>query len=170
MPMRSFFFMTSGSRVRLISIRRVQRIAGVTQAGTFVAGIAERNRRLAGIPGDEYSVRLSWYRAGQPGENGLAMPVSNWRRSAMAGLGMATLAAGCGKRQQPAPAPAPAMKPAPQTPIDTKRAEIGGPMWDPAWDKIVEEALPPEMLSAQVSRAVRPLCPRFNAMGEADKR
>lgn len=88
----------------------------------------------------------------------------------MAGLAMATLAAGCGKRQQPAPAPAPAMKAAPQTPIDTKRAEIGGPMWDPAWDKIVEEALPPEMLSAQVSRAVRPLCPRFNAMGEADKR
>jgi hypothetical protein len=62
------------------------------------------------------------------------------------------------------------MKPAPATPIDEKRAEIGGPMWDPAWDKIVEEALPPEMLSDQVARAVRPYCPRFNVLDEADKR
>jgi hypothetical protein len=62
------------------------------------------------------------------------------------------------------------MKPAPPTPIDIKRAETGGPMWDPAWDKIVEEALPPEMLSAQVARDVRPFCPRFNRIGNADKR
>ena len=62
------------------------------------------------------------------------------------------------------------MKPAPPTPIDTKRAEIGGPMWDPAWDKIVEEALPPELLSPEVGRDVRPFCPRFASMGEADKR
>jgi hypothetical protein len=80
-------------------------------------------------------------------------------------------AAGCGKTQEPAAAaPAPAMKPAPPTPIDVKRAEIGGPMWDPAWDKIVELALPPELLSAQVTRDVRPFCPRFDAIGEADKR
>ena len=81
-------------------------------------------------------------------------------------------AAGCGK-SKPAPAassPAPAMKPAPSTPIDVKRAEVGGPRWDPAWDKIVEEALPPEMLSSQVGRDVRPFCPQFNALGEADKR
>ena len=62
------------------------------------------------------------------------------------------------------------MKPAPPTPIDEKRAELGGPRWDPAWDKIVEEALPPEMLSAQVARDVRPFCPRFNLLDEADKR
>jgi hypothetical protein len=62
------------------------------------------------------------------------------------------------------------MKPAPPTPIDTKRAEIGGPRWDPAWDKIIEQALPAEMLSTQVSRDVRPFCPQFDAMGEADKR
>lgn len=87
-------------------------------------------------------------------------------------LAIAILAGGCGKsRQQPAPAaPEPAMKLAPPTPIDEKRAEIGGPMWDPGWDKIIEEALPPEMLSTQVTRDVRPFCPRFDAIGEADKR
>jgi hypothetical protein len=62
------------------------------------------------------------------------------------------------------------MKPAPPTPIDVKRAEIGGPMWDPAWDKIVELALPTELLSAQVTRDVLPFCPRFDAISEADKR
>ncbi len=40
----------------------------------------------------------------------------------------------------------------------------------PGVGQIVEEALPPEMLSAQVARDVRPFCPRFNAIGEADKR
>jgi hypothetical protein len=86
-------------------------------------------------------------------------------------LAMILPAAGCGRTQKPAAAaPAPAMKPAPPTPIDVKRAEIGGPMWDPAWDKIVELALPPELLSAQVTRDVRPFCPRFDAIGEADKR
>jgi hypothetical protein len=86
-------------------------------------------------------------------------------------LAIAVLAAGCGKSGQPAAAtPAPAMKAAPPTPIDVKRAEIGGPMWDPEWDKIVELALPPELLSAQVDRDVRPFCPRFGAIAEDDKR
>lgn len=92
-----------------------------------------------------------------------------------AGLAILALLPGCKKQQQvsaaePQSAPAPAMKPAPPTPIDTKRAEIGGPMWDPAWDKVVEEALPPELLSAEVARDVRPFCPKFNAIEEADKR
>jgi hypothetical protein len=85
-------------------------------------------------------------------------------------LAMMLAAAGCSRRPKPAAAPAPAMKPAPPTPIDVKRAEIGGPMWDPAWDKIVELALPQELLSPQVARDVRPFCPRFDAIGEADKR
>ncbi len=88
-------------------------------------------------------------------------------------LAMALLAVGCSKTQAPAAAAAPQvppMKPAPPTPIDVKRAEIGGPMWDPAWDKIVEEALPPELLSAQAGRDVRAFCPRFDAIAEADKR
>ena len=64
----------------------------------------------------------------------------------------------------------PEMKPAPQTPIAEKKDELGKESWDPAWDRIVEEALPPEMLSASVARDVRPFCPRFVKMGEADKR
>src|ERR1700733_8145558 len=94
------------------------------------------------------------------------------------GLGLMTgaiavsFAAGCGKHQDPpvAAAPAPETKAAPPTPIDTKRAEIGGPMWDPAWDTIVEQALPPEMLSTQVPKDVRRFCPKFYEMSEVDKR
>jgi hypothetical protein len=89
----------------------------------------------------------------------------------------ATALTGCHSHDQPqqkhasAPAPkAPPMKPAPPTPIDVKRAEIGGPMWDPAWDKIVELAIPHQMLSADMGRHVRQFCPRFPAMAEADKR
>jgi hypothetical protein len=48
--------------------------------------------------------------------------------------------------------------------------ELGGDTWDPAWDKIVELALPPAMLSRQVPHDVRRFCPRFYQLGEADKR
>ncbi|GAC1419198.1 MAG: hypothetical protein NVSMB62_11690 [Acidobacteriaceae bacterium] len=72
--------------------------------------------------------------------------------------------------QTQAAAPAPAMKPAPPTPVEQKREELGGPTWDPSWDKLVEQALPPEFLSAQAGRAVRSLCPRFDTEPEADKR
>lgn len=87
-------------------------------------------------------------------------------------LAGALIVAGCSRSSQPvaAAAPPPAMKPAPPTPIDVKRAEIGGPMWDPAWDKIVEQALPPELLSARVDRDVGPFCPRFDFISDADKR
>jgi hypothetical protein len=45
--------------------------------------------------------------------------------------------------------PAQAAKPAPPTPIDLKKAELGGRPWNPEWDQIIEKALPPEMLSSQ---------------------
>jgi hypothetical protein len=61
-------------------------------------------------------------------------------------------------------------KPAPPTPIDVKKVELGGTPWNPQWDQIIEKALPPEMLSSQVSRGVRRFCPRFYEMGETDKR
>jgi hypothetical protein len=64
----------------------------------------------------------------------------------------------------------PEVKSAPATPIAEKKEELGKPGWDPEWDVIVETALPPEMLSSKVDRAVRPFCPRFNAMSEVDKR
>jgi hypothetical protein len=89
---------------------------------------------------------------------------------------LAGLLAGCGRQAAPAApvvveaAPKPEIKPAPATPIDTKRVELGGETWDPAWDRIVEEALPAELLSARVARDVRPFCPRFNAMTEGDRR
>jgi hypothetical protein len=84
------------------------------------------------------------------------------------------LALGCGRREEAhatsTPAPSVAMKPAPATPIHTKRLELGGATWDPEWDKLVELALPPEMLSRQVPRDVRRFCPRFYDLSEADKR
>ncbi len=61
-------------------------------------------------------------------------------------------------------------KPAPSTPIDAKKAELGGKTWDPAWDKIVEQAVPAEMLSSRVPHDVRKFCPRFYTMSETDKR
>jgi hypothetical protein len=61
-------------------------------------------------------------------------------------------------------------KSAPPTPIDEKKAEVGGTPWNPQWDEIIEKALPPAMLSSQVPRGVRRFCPRFYEMGETDKR
>jgi hypothetical protein len=66
--------------------------------------------------------------------------------------------------------PAQAVKPAPPTPIDIKKVELGGTPWEPQWDQIIENALPPEMLSSQVPRGVRRFCPRFYEMGTTDKR
>src|SRR5580704_10005864 len=63
-----------------------------------------------------------------------------------------------------------ATKPAPPTPIDEKKVELGGTPWNPEWDQIVERALPPEMLSSPVPQGVRRFCPRFYEMGETDKR
>jgi hypothetical protein len=83
------------------------------------------------------------------------------------------LATGCEKKA-PLPVvaatPQPEIKPAPATPIDTKRVQLGGDTWDPEWDRMVEEALPAELLSTKAARSVRPFCPRFNAMSEGDKR
>lgn len=61
-------------------------------------------------------------------------------------------------------------KPAPPTPIDAKKAELGGKTWDPAWDAIVEQAIPADMLSSRVPHDVRKFCPRFYAMSDTDKR
>lgn len=61
-------------------------------------------------------------------------------------------------------------KPAPPTPIDAKKAELGGKTWDPAWDELIEQSIPADMLSSQVPRDVRKFCPRFYRMGDTDKR
>lgn len=66
--------------------------------------------------------------------------------------------------------PASDPKPAPATPIDAKKAELGGKTWNPAWDKLIEESIPPAMLSAEVPRDVRKFCPKFYRMSDTDKR
>lgn len=65
---------------------------------------------------------------------------------------------------------APVTKPAPATPLDAKKVELGGNTWDPQWDQVVETAIPPEMLSTQVPRDVRRFCPRFYQLSDVDKR
>ena len=64
----------------------------------------------------------------------------------------------------------PAVKPAPPTPLDVKKAELGGTTWDPQWDAMVEKALPPDLLSDQAARAVRMYCPRFTKATEVEQR
>ena len=94
--------------------------------------------------------------------------------------GVALSATGCGKHEEaqaqerPSPPPqagSPPVKAAPATPILAKKVELGqDAKWDPAWDAIIEKALPPEMLSRQVPRDVHRFCPRFNQISEVDKR
>jgi hypothetical protein len=63
------------------------------------------------------------------------------------------------------------VKPAPPTPIAEKKAELGDDdTWDPAWDKLIEQSLPKELLSNKRERAVKSLCPRYKSMDETDKR
>jgi len=64
----------------------------------------------------------------------------------------------------------PAMQPAPATPLDVKKAELGGTTWQPEWDVVVEKALPADMLSDQAARSVRVYCPRFREETEAERR
>ena len=72
---------------------------------------------------------------------------------------------------QPQQPQQPETKPAPSTPIAEKKAELGDDdTWQPGWDAIVEKALPPELLSSRVAKAVKPFCPRFNSLREVDKR
>jgi len=69
------------------------------------------------------------------------------------------------------PPPEQAFKLAPATPIAEKKAELGDDRtWSPAWDLWIEAALPDDLLSSKVAKAVKPFCPRFVALQEADKR
>lgn len=64
------------------------------------------------------------------------------------------------------------IKHAPATPIALKKAELGDEeTWDPAWDGIVELALPDDLLwSKKVGNDVRTFCPRYNTMSVTDRR
>ncbi len=59
----------------------------------------------------------------------------------------------------------------PPTPIAKQKAELGDDhAWDPEWDRIVENALPAELLSDDRERAVRSLCPRFKDANVEERR
>jgi hypothetical protein len=62
------------------------------------------------------------------------------------------------------------VKPAPPTPLDVKKAELGGTTWQPQWDAVVEQALPADLLSNQAAPAVRRYCPRFVEETDAQRR
>jgi hypothetical protein len=63
------------------------------------------------------------------------------------------------------------VKPAPPTPIAEKKAELGDDnAWKPDWDKLIEQSLPPELLSNKRESAVKSLCPRFKFMSDTEKR
>jgi hypothetical protein len=71
----------------------------------------------------------------------------------------------------PGPVPPHEIKPAPPTPITLKKAELGSEnTWDPQWDVLIEENLPDELMTPQIAKAVRPFCPRFGTLSQADKR
>jgi hypothetical protein len=83
-------------------------------------------------------------------------------RTVLAGALLATCFSGAAISQ--------ATKPAPATPIDVKKAELGGTPWNPEWDAVIEKNIPPEMLSMEVPHDVRRFCPRFYNMSDVDKR
>lgn len=78
--------------------------------------------------------------------------------------------AACATHGPPVVPPKPPVKSVPHTPIDKKAAELGESTWNPEWNSVVEQALPPTMLSSQVPRDVRRFCPRFYVMSDAEKR
>jgi hypothetical protein len=71
----------------------------------------------------------------------------------------------------PGPVPPHEIKPAPPTPIAVKKVELGSDnTWDPKWDVFIEENLPAELMTPGMSKEVRPFCPRFGELSQADKR
>jgi hypothetical protein len=69
------------------------------------------------------------------------------------------------------PSADPPVKPAPPTPIAVKKEELGQPGWNPDWDRTIENAIPPKFLtSRRVARDVKPLCPRYRHLSDADKK
>jgi hypothetical protein len=84
-----------------------------------------------------------------------------------------SLLAGCqnSASQQTADPAQVEVKDPPPTPLAVKKQELGEPSWDPAWNEIVEKALPGELLtSKKVAGDVKPFCPRYERMSDVDKR
>ncbi len=85
-----------------------------------------------------------------------------------------TLTVGCGgpvHSQATVAQPQPQEKPAPPTPLAKEKAELGDDQtWKPDWDRIIEDALPSDLLSPKVAKDVKAFCPRFNTLAVVDKR
>ncbi len=62
------------------------------------------------------------------------------------------------------------MEPASPTPIAEQREHLGESAWKPEWNKVVQEALVPPMLSKRAASRVKGFCPQFGTMVQADKR
>jgi hypothetical protein len=62
------------------------------------------------------------------------------------------------------------VRPVPETPIAIKKAELDQPTWNPAWNVMIEKALPRDLLSKRRSREVGSLCPRFGRLNKGEKR
>ena len=98
------------------------------------------------------------------------------RKTTLMSFGLALILVSHSRRldqsQAPVTPPQPAaVKTAPPTPMAEQNAElVDDETWDPDWDKTIEEALPPELLSSKAAKDVKTFCPRFNALSPADKR
>ncbi len=97
------------------------------------------------------------------------------RRTSWFSIGLALLLLTQSSRldhsQSPVTPPQAQEKPAPPTPMAEQKAELGDDeTWDPDWDKIIEDALPSDLLSSKVSKDVKNFCPRFSSLQVADKR
>ena len=56
------------------------------------------------------------------------------------------------------------VKPVPPTPIAIKKAELDQPTWDPAWDVMIEKALPEDLLSRAAGARGGDTVPAFPAL------
>lgn len=104
-----------------------------------------------------------------------------WAISGIVGaaIALAGLVAGCGgvapvegaQEQQPAQTqPEDGLKPVPPTPIAIKKAELLEPTWDPAWDMMIEKALPGDLVSRKRAPQVGSLCPRYSHLRRSERR
>jgi hypothetical protein len=86
--------------------------------------------------------------------------------------------AGCGgssagpelKPESEAQVPTADLKAVPATPIAIQDEALDKPTWNPAWNMLIEQALPSNLLSQWRAKEVRSLCPRFRHLSKGERR